>query len=93
MGHDHSRRASWRISGAVFLGLFAISKFDGVVNYPGDHDVPDASMARSPVWREARTRVHRSGDSGVGPNRRSDVAANEFIRGFRSRFLHRVATA
>jgi len=51
MGHDHSRRANRRISSAVFSSLFAISKLDGLVDHPGDHDGPGASMARSAMGR------------------------------------------
>ena len=92
MGHDHSRRANRRISSAVFSSLFAISKLDGLVNHPGDHDVPGASMARSPDWQKASARLYHSGDSGLVVNRPSDVAVNEFIRRFRSPFSRSGAT-
>ena len=92
MGHGDSHRANWRISGAVFSGLFAISTLDGLVDHPGDHDVPGASMACSPDWQKARAGFYHSGDSGPVVNRPSDVAANEFICGFRSAFRHSGAT-
>jgi len=47
MGHGHSRRAHWRISGAVFSGLFAISKLDGLVDHPGDHDADFPALVQS----------------------------------------------
>jgi len=68
------------------------SLWDTVIRVALIGGLPGASMDCSPNWQKAKAELHHSGDSGFVVNRPSDVAANEFIRRFRSPFRRSGAT-
>ena len=91
VGHVDPRRVDWRLGGAVFPHLFAVSEPDRFLDHPGGRDLSIASVGGATDRREAKAGfdhpIHRRHFvAGY-----SDVGADELLRRFRRRFRHRSA--